>query len=140
MNSTIKWILVIVSALTLGGAAVGVSGLLSQSSTNTNTGTLTPAILTSYTIGGTPYTDGDNINWGPMIRGANTVIYQVKNLHTIPIVVSIISGTLPTGWTLSAANTTIPAGTTLPISVTITIPATESGTNFSWDSSVYAEA
>jgi len=141
MNSTIKWILVIVSALTLGGAAIGVSGLLNQTSTNTNTGTLTPAILFSYTIGATPYEDGDPISWGTMSRGPNTVTYQVTNLLTdTPITVAILNGTMPTGWTLTAVNTTIPAASTLGISVTVTIPETESGTSFSWSSSVYAEA
>jgi hypothetical protein len=129
-----------VSALTLGGAAVGVSGLLSQTATNTNTGTLDPATLMSYMIGSTPYDDGDPISWGTMSRGPNTVTYSVTNLLTdTPITVAILNGTMPDGWTLTASTTTIQPSSTVGISVTVTVPETAEAGTYSWPSSVYAE-
>ena len=138
-----KYILyAILGAVALGGTilAAPILASLFQQATNTNAGTLTAATLFTYTIGSTAYTDGDPISWGPMQRGNNTVTYSVTNLLTdTPIEVTILNGTMPTGWTVTALNTTIPAASTLPIAVTVFIPETESGTSFSWTTTVYAE-
>ena len=141
LNSTLKWVGILLAAVALGGGAIAAYGALFQQATNTNNGDLPEAELFTYTIGTTAYSDGDPIAWGTMTRGANTVTYSITNLLSdTPITVAILNGTLPTGWTLTASNTTILASSTASIPVTITVPETSPAGSYVWDTTVYAEA
>ena len=143
MNNTLKWIGTILIALALGGGAIAVFAPLVQQATNTNSGTLTTTEIFRYNIGTQTYTDGDPINWPPLVRGNNTVIYTVTNtLSTEEITVYILNSTLPVGWTMTAVTngTVIPAMNMRSINVTVNIPELTPAGDYTWNSSVYAEA
>ena len=141
MNSTLKWILVALSAITIGGAAVAAYGALNQQATNTNTGDVPEAELFTYAIGATPYIDGSPISWGTLTRGPTTVTFSITNLLTAtPITISILNSTMPEGFTLTAVTngTVIAGGATATIAVTITVAETVPAGSYTWDTSVFA--
>jgi hypothetical protein len=117
--------------------------LLWQQSTNDNHGELpsTAASLFIYTINDLPYKHGDTIDWGIMEYGTNSVVIRVINIHTDPITISFLNGTMPQGWVITVTNNNAevePFGNQL-LTVTIDIPETEQGIDFNWETTLYAE-
>ena len=145
MNSTIKWLLVIISAVTIGGGIFAAYGAQLQSITNSNTGTGSnppePDIITvSYET--VTVDDGDPVDWGTWTVGTNNKELSVFNKHTSLIQVFLYVTDLPADWTLSWSHngTAWTSGATKTADVIVTVPSSiVDGQVYSFNSSVVAE-